>query len=294
MGLSDMKPFDPRLNAFRADLADVALEGEVEAARFAVGEAMRITAAHAPLRRSPSATAPLDTEALRGEAVRIFETNADGWCWAQLFEDRYVGWIPRAALGEPDTEPTHKISAVRTFVFSQPDIKSPPLDALSLGAKVVVTGEAEDRNARYALVAPRGAVVMQHLARLDAFATDWVAVAERFLGVPYLWGGKTSLGLDCSALVQLSLATCGIPAPRDSDMQAEMVGRPVSLNCVSALLRGDLVFWPGHVAIMRDRRSIVHATAHAMMVMVEPLAEAVERISRKGIAPSAIRRPVAE
>ena len=289
-----MKPLDPRLNAIRADLADIAFMGEVEADRFAVGVPMRVAVGHAPLRRAPFAAAPLDTEALRGEALRAFDRNAEGWCWAQLCDDRYVGWIPLTALVEPDGEPTHKVSALRTFAFSEPDIKSPPLDALSLGAKVTVTGEAEDRNARYALVAPRGAVVMQHLAPLDAFETDWVVVAERFLGVPYLWGGKTSLGLDCSALVQLSLAACGIAAPRDSDMQAEMVGRPAPLHSVSALLRGDLVFWPGHVAIMRDQETIVHATAHAMMVMIEPLAEAVERIFRKGIALSAIRRPVAD
>jgi cell wall-associated NlpC family hydrolase len=289
-----MKPFDPRLHAVRADLADVALKGKVEAARFTAGEPMRVTTAAAPLRRAPSPIAPLDTEALRGEVVRVFETNDEGWCWVQLSEDRYVGWVPQAALGELRAEPTHKVSALRTFVFSRPDIKSAPLDALSLEAKVTVVGEAQDKNARYALVAPGGAVVMQHLAALDAFESDWVAVAERFLGTPYLWGGKASLGLDCSALVQLSLAVCGLPAPRDSDMQAEMVGQPLPVDAGSALRRGDLVFWPGHVAIMRDPQTIVHATAHTMTVMIEPLSEALVRLAAKGLALSAIRRPVAD
>ena len=287
-----MIPFDPRVHAFRADLADAALQGKVEALRFVSGDPMRVVAAQAPVRRAPSDTAPLDTEALRGERVTVFETNADGWCWAQLAGDRYVGWLPRDTLSEPGPEPTHKVSALRTFVFSKPDIKSPPLQALSLGAQVAVTGEAEDRNARYALLASSGAIVMQHLAALRDLEVDWVGVAERFLGVPYLWGGKTSLGLDCSGLAQLALGACGIRAPRDSDMQAELVGESLPVaDGLPPLERGDLVFWPGHVGLMRDAESLLHATAHTMDVMVEPLAAAVNRLAGKGVGVTAIRRP---
>src|SRR5262245_45199074 len=130
-----MRPFDPRVNAIRADLADAALRGKVEALRFVAGAPMRVVAESAPVRRAPSVSARLDTEALRGERVTVFETNAEGWCWVQLAEDRYVGWLPREALGASCSEPTHKISALRTFVFSAPDIKSAPLQALSLGAR---------------------------------------------------------------------------------------------------------------------------------------------------------------
>ena len=286
-----MNALDPRLNAFRRDLADQALRGKVEAAKFVMGKTMRVVAAQAPVRREPSDNAHLDTEALRGELVNVFDTNAAGWAWAQLAGDRYVGWLPPDALGEPDPAPTHKVSAIRTFVFAEPDIKSPPLDALPLGARVSVVGEAEDRNARYALIAPKGAVVVQHLANIDAFESDWIAVAERFLGVPYLWGGKTGLGIDCSGLVQVALGACGIAAPRDSDMQAEAIGNALPLDGgLPPLRRGDFAFWAGHVGMMRDAETLVHANAHAMAVTVEPLADALRRIGARGLAVTHIRR----
>jgi cell wall-associated NlpC family hydrolase len=292
---TEVKPLDPRLNACRADLADVALKGKVQATRFVAGEPMRVIGSVAPLRRAPATDAPLDTEALRGELVSVFETNDDGWSWAQLAEDRYVGWIPHAALGPAAPEPTHKVSALRTFAFSNSDIKSVPLDALPLGARVSVTGAAEDRNARYALIAPNGAVVRQHLATLDEFQEDWTSVAERFLGVPYLWGGKTSLGIDCSGLVQVALGACGIRAPRDSDMQAGGVGELLATGeGIPRLQRGDLVFWSGHVGIMRDAESMVHASGYHMEVVSEPLAEAIRRFSARAIELVAIRRPVAD
>lgn len=286
-----MNALDPRLNAFRRDLADQALRGKVEAAKFVTGKTMRVVAAQAPVRREPSNNAPLDTEALRGELVTVFDTNAAGWAWVQLAGDRYVGWLPPDAVGEPDPAPSHKVSAIRTFVFAEPDIKSPPLEALPFGAQVSVVGEAEDRNARYVRIAPKGAVVVQHLASIDAFESDWVAVAERFLGVPYLWGGKTGLGIDCSGLVQVALGACGIAAPRDSDMQAEAVGNALPLDGgLPPLRRGDFVFWAGHVGTMRDAETLVHANAHAMAVTAEPLADALRRISSRGLAVTAARR----
>lgn len=255
---------------------------------------MRVRAAQTALRRRPADDAPLDTEALHGELLHVFETRPDGWAWAQLADDRYVGWIARDDLAEPGEEPTHKVTALRTFTFSRPDIKSVPIATLSLGARVRMTGEAEDKNARYALIAPAGAVVMQHLAPLDIFASDWTATAERFVGVPYLWGGKTSLGLDCSGLVQLSLGSCGIEAPRDSDMQAEGVGALISREGRPTLRRGDLAFWGGHVGIMRDAETLLHASGYHMEVVSEPLGAALERFSRKGVRLICYRRPVAD
>ncbi|MEF2070762.1 C40 family peptidase [Consotaella aegiceratis] len=279
---------DKRVNAFRADLADSRLEGRVEATRFVEGRPARVTAATAPLRRAPRSDAPVDTEALRGEDVLVFESTDEGWVWAQLLADGYVGWLAEGALGEPEAAPTHRVCAPRTLVFPGPDIKRPPLDALPMGALVTVTGQAEDHNARYGLIRPFGAVVGQHLRTPGEVEADFVAVAERFLGVPYLWGGKTVLGIDCSGLVQVACQMAGIWAPRDTDMQERELG--TRLAGIEALQRGDLVFWKGHVGIMIDGERVVHANAHHMMTAIEPLAEMVARLEAKGVFVTSVRR----
>jgi cell wall-associated NlpC family hydrolase len=286
---------DPRVNAFRPEIADLALKGRVRAARFVPGQELRVRAPESPVRKQPSASARLETEALCGEAVKVFETTSDGWVWVQLVRDSYVGWMPRADLGELGHPPTHRIAALRTFAFAEPDIKSPPLAALPFGAEIAAIGEAEDKNARYALIAPKGAVVMQHLAALDIREPDFTAVAERFLGVPYLWGGKTALGLDCSGLVQIALQSAGTAAPRDTDMQERALGQALPLDAASEegwpqLRRGDLVFSPGHVGIMRDATTLLHANAHHMAVASEPLDAALARLRKKGDSVTAVKR----
>jgi cell wall-associated NlpC family hydrolase len=286
-----MNALDARMNAYRPDLADIALKGKVEAERFVAGSPHRVSAPQAPVRAGPSPDATMLTEALAGEAVAVFETTPEGWAWVQLLRDRYVGWMPVEALSEAAPAPTHKVSALRTLVFSAPDIKSPLLEGLPFGAEVTVTGEAEDRNARYALLAPAGAVVRQHLAPPGAVEEDFVSVAERFLGVPYLWGGKTSLGLDCSGLVQVALQACGIAAPRDTDMQETALGTALPAgDGIAGLQRGDLVFWRGHVGLMLDPENLLHANAFHMAVAVEPLRAAVERIAKRGSTVTSIRR----
>jgi cell wall-associated NlpC family hydrolase len=286
-----MQRLDPRLNAVRPDLADAALQGQVEATRFVHGEPSRVVAAQAPVRRAPSADSTLLTEALCGERLTVFETNPEGWSWVQLAGDRYVGWLPADALDRSAPEPTHKVAALRTLVFAGADIKTPPLASLPFGAEVSVTGEAEDRNARYALIAPAGAIVKQHLASPGAVENDWVTVAERFMGTPYLWGGKTSLGIDCSGLMQVALAACGIAAPRDSDMQEATLGAALPLeDGFPRLQRGDLVFWKAHAGFMRDDEVLLHANAHHMAVAAEPLRDTIERLERRGLRVTAIRR----
>jgi cell wall-associated NlpC family hydrolase len=278
---------DPRLTPYRPDLAAKNLEGQVDAARFVEGTLHEVIEPQAPMRRAPAPDASLDTEALMGERVTVYETTDEGWAWGQLHDDRYVGWLPDAALGAPGAAPTHRVAALRTLVFPGPDIKLPLLTALPLGARVAVVRH----EGRFAVTEGGGYVPTQHLAALDEVAADFVAVAERFVGAPYLWGGKTSLGLDCSGLVQTALTACGIPCPRDSDLQEQALGITVAANVVhSNLRRGDLVFWKRHVAIVRDANSLVHANAHHMAVTIEPLGEAIARIRAGGSDVTSVRR----
>ena len=282
-----MPAFDPRVTPARADLAAKHLEGKVTAARYVEGRVFEVIEPQAPLRGEPRPDAPRTTEALKGERVTIYDSNAEGWAWGQLQADGYVGWLPANALVAPGAAPTHKVTALRTFAFSEPSIKSPPLEALPLGAKLTV-GRFADRMA----VTRAGAYVpAPHLAPLGDYETDFVAVAERFLGVPYLWGGKTALGLDCSGLVQIALTACGLPCPRDSDMQERALGTPLSAAPdYSNLKRGDLVFWKGHVAIVRGAQSLLHANAFHMAVVSEPVADAIARIAGTGSAVTGVRR----
>jgi len=264
---------DRRRHAFREDLADERLRGQVEALRYVRGEKRCITVSAASLHRQPSGESAIDTQALFGEDVLIFE-QAEGWAWAQL-SDGYVGYLPISTLGKERNEPTHRVSALRTFIYSGPNLKLPTMHHVSIGSLVHVIREEGD----YSEIAGGGFIFSRHLARIDTFETDFVSVAERFLETPYLWGGKSSLGIDCSGLVQLSLAIAGAGCPRDSDMQEAELGSSISINHdLSGLKRGDLIFWKGHVAIMLDSVRMIHANGWSMNVHVEPLKVAEKRI----------------
>jgi cell wall-associated NlpC family hydrolase len=279
---------DRRLNAFRPDLADIRLKGRVEADAFVEGRLERVLVSSAALRREPRPDAAQETEALFGEDVLVFDVDEEGFAWVQLARDGYVGWIASAALGAAGGEPTHRVGVPRTLLFPGPDIKMPPLMGLPMGARICARGDAEDRNARYVLAAPAGAVVSQHIRLIDHAAADFVGVAERFVGVPYLWGGKTTLGIDCSGLVQVALGMAGINAPRDTDMQERGLGSGLPVG--APLRRGDLVFWKGHVGIMLDADCLLHANAHHMMTVAEPLADTVARAEARGSGITGIRR----
>jgi len=280
-----MAGFDPRVTPARADLAAKQLEGKVRAARYVEGRVCEVIEPQAPLRHEARPDAPLATEALKGERVTIYDTDAEGFAWGQLAADNYVGWLPDNALKPAGAAPTHKVAALRTLAFPGPDIKLPPLEALPLGAKLAVA-RIEDRMA----VTQGGAFVpTAHLKPIADNESDFVAVAERFLGAPYLWGGKTSLGIDCSGLVQIALTACGIPCPRDSDMQEAALGAAVGSD-LSGLKRGDLVFWTGHVAVVCEHGNLIHANAFHMAVAIEPIAAAVARIRAAGSEITSIRR----
>ena len=218
-----------------------------------------------------------------GEYVIVYETTDEGWAWGQLESDGYVGWLSANAIGAPGPAPTHKVCVPRTLCFPAPDIKLPPIVALPMGARLAIARQDE----RFAVTASGWHVPEVHLAPIKAKAANFVAVAEQFLGAPYLWGGKTSLGIDCSGLVQVALQAAGHASPRDSDMQELSLGKPVAL---SEIRRGDLIFWKGHVAIARDPETIVHANAHAMMVAIEPADEAISRIKAAGSEVTSVKR----
>ncbi len=277
---------DPRLTPARPDLAAKYLEGKVEAARFVEGEEFEIVNALAPLRERPSADAVLATEALKGERVTVYDRNGQGFAWGQLNSDGYVGWLPDSALAKPGAAPTHKIIAIRTFAFPGPSIKLPPVDTLVMGAMVTVLRE----QGAFAVTRDGWYLPRLHIGGIDRHAGDFVAVAECFAGTPYLWGGKSSFGIDCSGLVQVSLNAAGMGCPRDSDMQQDALGRALDPAKPEKLQRSDLIFWKGHVAIARDADTIVHANAHHMATVIENTKDAIARVKAAGSEITAIKR----
>jgi len=274
---------DARVTPLRDGVASRSLEGIAKAEVYLDPKAMGCAAPAAGLHRTPDPASEQMDQILFGEVFEVIEEEAGGFVWGQARRDGYVGFVAAGALAAPAPEPTHRISALRTYAFAEPSIKSRASGPYSMNSLVAV--EAEEGRLRK--VAGAGWVAAEHLAPVGVFETDLAAVAERFLGAPYLWGGRESLGLDCSGLVQQALFACGLACPRDADQQAGLgheIGR-------KDFRRGDLVFWRGHVAIALDDTRIVHANGHHMMVAIEPLETALERIEAAGVGrPTAFRR----
>jgi hypothetical protein len=271
---------DKRINAYRPDLANAALRGKVEAARFVEGEAASVVVGRAALRAEPSFKAAQDSELLHGERVTVYERK-DGWAWVQAGNDDYVGYVREAQLG-PRFDTHLQIAALMTPVFPAADVKAPVKDMLPMTAEVNLLTQLGD----FLLIAPDSWVHRRHVAMLDEVQSDYVAVAESFFGVPYVWGGKTFAGLDCSGLVQTALASAGIRSPRDTDMMERHFP-----DSGPELERGDLVFWKGHVGIMLDEAQLLHANAFHMMAAIEPLADAAARIEKSCGPPTSVKRP---
>jgi len=276
---------DKRLNAFRPDLADARLKGQVEAPRFVEGQPRQVTVPVAAIHRGPQGDSMQVTQALLGETLKVFEER-DGWAFAQLDRDGYVGYVRRAALSETITPVTHRVCVRSTFLYPAASIKTQPAAPVPMNAAVAVTGH----DGNFAALADGRFAIAAHLAEINQHADDFVAVAERFRHVPYYWGGKTAEGLDCSGLVQVALEATGQSAPRDSDMQEETLGEKLMVNGYDGLRRGDLVFWSGHVGILTGPETLLHANGHHMMVVEEPLRGAVDRIAATGLPVTSIRR----
>lgn len=261
------------------------------APRFFTGAPLQVTAGVAAMRADPYADAEMVSQALHGEEVHVYDERDDGWAWVQLQTDKYAGFVEMDALSAPVLEPTHQVTALRTYVFSEASLKSAPCFLISRTARVVVDRElgGEPRNGFLPLARGIGWVFGEHLAPLDVFAPDWVAVAESFVGAPYLWGGRESLGCDCSGLVQTALRAGGMACPRDSDQQEAALGAAIDPDA-GALARGDLVFWKGHVGVMVDDTRLLHANAFHMAVACEPLAQARARIAERYGEVTSVRR----
>jgi cell wall-associated NlpC family hydrolase len=280
---------DRRLNAYRPNLADLKLRGNITADHYADGEAARIVVGSAALRPRPDPAAVIDTELLYGETVDVFE-RSEGWAWVQARTDGYVGYLKAEHLGLDVGDITHMVANLRTFIYPEPDFKLPPLYLLSMNAPLRLT---ETEEGGFGLLSQGGWVFRRHLAPLGSYETDHCAVALRFIGTPYLWGGRTSLGLDCSALVQMSLMRCGIHVPRDSDMQERSIGREaICEHDLSDLRCGDVVYWDGHCGIWIEPATFIHANATDMAVAVQPLKRILKHVAEAtGDNNPRIRRP---
>ncbi|WP_375260074.1 C40 family peptidase [Citreimonas sp.] len=262
---------DRRLTPANDRVAAASLRGRIDAPRYVEGEAAGIDAAVVDLCAAPGGAR--DRQLLAGAIVTVFDRHA-GWAFVQSADDGYVGYVDQDALG-PTRTPTHRVSARATHAYERPDFKSPDRVTLSMGTRL----EVSKSHGRF-LETPLGFVPAAHLEPVEARADDPVAVAERLLGTPYLWGGNSAFGIDCSGLVQLALAFCGVPCPGDSDMQERALGETLAPG--APVRRGDLLFWKGHVAWVSAPDMLLHANVHHMAVAYEPLKAAIARIAAQG------------
>ena len=282
-----MDKLDPRLHAYRPDLADEALRGQVEASRFVRGSLKRIVAPVAALYKIPDTLSERQSECLFGEDVKVFEEK-NGFCWVQAQQDGYVGYIEQSKIGSIGNHPTHRVNVPRTFQYRDADLRSPMISPLSMGSRISVVSEAETRDTHYARLDNGSFVVFNHITPVSTVEDDYVTIAESFIHTPYLWGGKSGLGIDCSGLVQLALMMTGRTVLRDTDMQQATIGKDIAPE--NGLQRGDLVFWKGHVAIMVDSGTLIHANGASMDVRKENLDHAIERIAKNHSVPTGYRR----
>ncbi len=285
---------DRRLYAYRDDLADQELSKKVKARKFVPGEDYYVKSSLADLRPNPDLKSGIDTQLLFGDMVRVFEL-ANSWAWVQSVDDRYVGYTQKRNLKKISSRnkaPTHRVSAVRSFRYAQPDLKTPIVDCLSLGSNLCVVDNVENRGTNYAKLTDSSYMIARHIAEISDRSNDYVAIAEQLTRTPYLWGGTSAHGLDCSGLVQLSMRMAGKKVLRDTDMQEKSIGEELGFAAMDGgLQRGDLIFWKGHVGIMQNATTLIHANGHTMDVASEPLDEAIERIGYLYGFPTTLRRP---
>ena len=271
---------DPRIHPLRPDLAARRYSGTYPATRFADGSLHGVTRDCLTMRASPDATAGQTSQLLFGETFDVFETS-NGWAWGQAKRDDYVGYVEAARLTADPLPTTHRLSALASHIYPAPDLKTCPVQAVHMGAALALKDTPPVKG--FAELHSGGWIYARHLMPLGAVEPDYVATAQKFLGAPYLWGGKSSAGLDCSALVQIALFAAGISVPRDSDLQRKALGPLLAPG--TALRRGDIAFFPGHVGIMLDEHQLLHANASHMAVSIDPLAEVIAIVAKTAPQP---------
>lgn len=278
--------YDPRVTAIRGDLADIALAGKFFAPHYVAPQLHRVSHAAAMLRKAGSADAEAVSQLQLGEGFALLDSAGD-WGWGYGVHDGYCGYVRLDALTRDAAEPTHVVHVRRALVFAEPSIKTPMVASLPMGARVAVLGTSECGKF---LQVEAGWMSVRHAIGLDALTCDPVDRAQQLIGAPYFWGGRGGDALDCSGLVQLVLMLAGHAAPRDSDQQMAALGR--ALGDDEPLARGDLVFFPGHVGIMADAETLVHANAFWMQVVAEPLADVIARFPETTPQPVLARKRI--
>lgn len=290
---------DKRLYAFRSDLADQALEGKVKADRYVQPARYQVRYAIADLKPEPCVNGQTQTQVLYGETIKVFERN-NGWLWVQAERDGYVGYMAEICADPVQPKPAQsdlmQVNVPTSFVFPEPELKMPPRTTLSMGSLVDIVDTVKTRFTTYGILSDGGAMFMGHLSHANRACDDYVSICELLVNVPYLWGGASGMGIDCSGLVQLAMHMCGKSVLRDSDMQWATVGHQIDAgDDYLQLKRGDLVFWNGHVAVHCGEKKgvphLVHANGHSMSVAIEPMISALDRIAYLYEKPIGFRRP---
>ena len=287
-----MNDLNPRLHAYRSDLADIKLRDEVTAESYVKGSTWQVAGAVVPMFRDPGFDAAIDSEVLFGEPMRVFDMQ-DDWAWCQSDVDGYVGYVPKSSLSDKLFAPTHRVATLLTPLYPEPELRRPLRRLLSFGSRVKIVGQQTVRDLDYAILENGSAICATHLSPLsEAIDSDYVTVAERFTDLPYLWAGRSGFGVDCSGLVQLAMMMTGSCPLRDSDMQESSIGQPCDpVDGLASLSRGDLIFWNGHVGIATDSDTILHASGRTMSVIKEPVVDLVDRLAGKQLPVTSIRRP---